>query len=237
MNRGLLEFPIGIEPGLLGFPKGERIQPRKFPTDYSRITTALSGGDATPAFLVPFGVREGDLIVLQWRASGSAGTLKDIAGFTQLLLSGADASDDNHWVGYKFADRDYADEGEVEGFSMVNAVNYSSIMWCIKNGGVPTLSSTTNGTGQSNPPSHTPAAGRADYLWLALGSNEGAVTGTSPPQGFENYVWRNVSSGTNGTTVQGASKYAHQASMDPGAFAAGSSNQHMVATMSIPFLA
>ncbi len=87
-------------------------------------------------------------------------------------------------------------------------------------GAEPTEDATLTGLAQSgantNPPSHTPAGGARDYLWVAVRSGEAAVVATAAPASFSNLT--SATGGASGASTSTAERQLNAASLDPGTF-------------------
>ncbi len=87
-------------------------------------------------------------------------------------------------------------------------------------GAEPTEDATLTGLAQTgantNPPSHTPAGGARDYLWVAVRSGEAAVVATAAPASFSNLT--SATGGASGASTSTAERQLNAASLDPGTF-------------------
>jgi hypothetical protein len=207
----------------------------RFASDAARAVTDTGGSNTTtPSFNVPAGVMPGQLLVLAWRAGGNVISITNAAGFTQLVLSSADGTDDDFYVGYKIAD---GTEGASVQFTVSNGRRFAGVMWLIADGGTPTISSVGTGSGTTiNPATYTPASAR-DYLWIALGCCEDARTVSAAPTNYDNLAFENVSSGVDGATCCGATRRVGAAAVnpEPGFTITVTSNAHMHAVVAIPY--
>lgn len=73
----------------------------------------------------------------------------------------------------------------------------------------------------SNPPSHTPANGSQDYLWIATRSGDSTVVATAAPSGYSNLQTQNAA-GTGGASTNTAEKSSTASSEDPATFTSAS---------------
>lgn len=104
----------------------------------------------------------------------------------------------------------------------------------IKDGGVPTWTTATGNSTNPNPPLHTPAAGSAKYLWLAVASWNSApspITAYPTDYGSGILVSSEIFSGSSQVVTE---RYLEAASQDPGVFTSGT-EQWIASTISIPF--
>lgn len=209
--------------------------PGLFADDANRAVTDTGGSNTTtPSFNVPSGVEVGELLVLMWRAGGNVISITNNAGFTQLVLSSADGTDDDFYVGYKIAD---GTEGSSVQFTVSNGRRFAGVMYRINNGGTPVISSVGTGSGTSiDPASFSPAGGVDNYLWIPIGTCEDARTVSAFPTNYVNGAQENVSTGADGATCATASRQVQSATVNPGAFVITvTSNNHMHATVAIPY--
>lgn len=221
-NAGWTAYAVAIhEPGL-------------FAEDANRAVTDTGGSNTTtPSFNVPSGVEAGELLVLMWRAGGEINSITNQGGFTQLVLSNVDGTDDYFYVGYKVAD---GTEGATITQTVTQGRRFAGIMYRINNGGTPTIGSVGTGSGTSvNPALFAPGLGTINGLWITIGSCEGAVTVSTFPTNYVNGAQENVSTLADGATIMSASRQVQASQVDPGAFTIGLSNNHMHATLVIPY--
>lgn len=205
-----------------------------FPTDAARAVTDTGGSNTTtPAFTTPSGIVAGQLLLLAWRAGGAVAAITDNAGFTQLVLSSADGTDDDYYVGYKVAD---GTEGASVVFTVTSGRRFAGVMHRIEDGGTPTIGTVGVGSGTLvNPALYDPAA-TSPGLWLAIGSTEGPVTVSSFPDDFSNGAQENVSTGTEGASIMAASRQLAVSKLNPGGFTISvNSNGHMHAIVFVPY--
>lgn len=157
------------------------------------------------------------------------------AGFNQLVLSSADGTDDDFYVGWRRA-------GGSEGATLTQTVQtgrrFAGVMWRIQNGGTPIISSVATGSGTSvDPPLLDPAGAAADFLWIAIGGCEDNRTASSAPTNYSNLAFENVSSSFDGASCMGATRELNADSENPGGFTITvTSNNHMTATVAIPYV-
>jgi hypothetical protein len=198
------------------------------PADSARPTTSVSSAATTWNINVG-SPAVGNLLIVLARFGGAPGTVT-FTGYTSLNGStgdATDASDDSTFVFYRWAD---GAEGATDTLTCTNSVKGAAICWVIT-GAVdpatqaPEISTVAIGTttaNTANPNAVTPTGGSKDYLFLALGAQDGEVGAyTGAPTNYANLVAAN--SGTAGlpaTNVQlgGASRQLTAASDDPGAF-------------------
>lgn len=106
------------------------------------------------------------------------------------------------------------------------------IAMTIKNGALPDATANNSASAaNANPPSHSPAGGSGDYLWLAAAAWNGnagpAVTGI--PSGYNSFVWFRGRDSVVGV----CERFATASSEDPGAFTS-SAEQYVAITVAIP---
>lgn len=211
-NAGWTAFTVAIRP------------PNNFATDAARaVFETTDANTTTPAFTTPSGIVAGQLLVLFWRSGGgSAGTIIDAAGFTELINS------NNIYVGYKVAD---GTEGSSITQTVTNGRRFVSIMWRIANGATPTASTvaTASGTTSVDPATYNPGVGEKNFIWLALGSTEDSRTVSAFPSPYVNTAEANVSSGLNGATVMGASRQVASTQVNPNPFTVNTNSNNITA--------
>jgi hypothetical protein len=210
-------------------------EPNLFADDANRVVTDTGGSNTTtPAFNVPSGVVTGELLLLAWRSSGNVTSITDAAGFTQLSLSSADATDDDFYVGYKVAD---GTEGSTITFTVSNGRKFAAIMWRIDNGGTPMISSVGTSSGTSiDPATYNPGVGEINGLWIPIATCEDTRTVSAFPSPYVNTVEENVSTGADGATVMAGSRQVATSQVNPNPFTLNSiSNNHMHATVAITY--
>lgn len=205
-----------------------------FPTDTARAVTDITTGTTTPAFNVPASVVAGELLLLLWRSGGAVNSITDAAGFTQLVLSSADGSDDDFYVGYKVAT---GSEGSTITQTVSTSRSFAGIMYRIQDGGTPTISSVGTGSGTSvNPGEYDPGVGVIEALWIAVGTCEDSRTVSSGPNNYSNLAQENANTSFDGATVMAASRQMEAEKDNPTAFTINTtSNGHMHAMVVVPF--
>lgn len=206
-----------------------------FATDAARSVTDTGGSNITnPAFNKPASTQLGDVLLLSWRAGGEITSITNQGGFTQLVLSNADGTDDYLYVGYKIADNT---EGTTITQTVTQGRRFAAVMWRLTSAGTPLISTVATGSGTSvDPPNFNPPGAIADWLWIAIGSCEDNRTVSSAPSNFSNLAFENVSTAADGATLMGASQQLAADQLNPGGFTITvTSNNHMTATVAVPF--
>jgi hypothetical protein len=187
-------------------------------TQIAAYTSTLSS--TTAALVIPSGVQAGSLLIAILRPSTFANTAPaSITPPTGWSLVTSHASGDGTYV-YKKPVADGTEGGTTVNWTLASAMK-SVFVFAEIAGAVGTIEATFADV--LNPPSHSPAGGSADTIWIALVSckrNDNAVTGA--PTGYSGLVTAE-SSGANSSnggeiTIGAAHKQATAASDDPGAF-------------------
>ena len=153
-----------------------------FPTVVARTDTSGSAASATP--VVGIGSpSNGHLVIVKFRtAIGTAGVGWP-GGWTEIIESAADASDDAAAIAYRLCD---GTEGATITLATTNA-KFAGRALGITGAQDPAIQApqvSTVATGTSttpDPTSLTPAGGAKDYLWIWAGGWEGEQT--TPPAG------------------------------------------------------
>lgn len=201
-----------------------------FPVDAARAGTNFTSAATSFAVNVNSPAAS-DLLIVLIRFAGAPGTIT-FTGYTPLVAGdSSDASDDTTCVFWRHAD---GAEGATDTVTTVNSVKAASICWRITGADdpatqAPEISTVAVGTTTANtcnPTAVTPTGGSKDYLFLALGAQDGEVGAfTAAPTNYNtNLVVAN--SGTAGlpaTNCQmgGGTRQLTAASDDPGAFTHG----------------
>ena len=95
----------------------------------------------------------------------------------------------------------------------------------------PTATSTTAATANGNPPTHTPAGGSRDYLWIAAHCNESLEVATAAPASYANLT--TATGGASGGSTATAERALTAASENPGAFTSPAED-HVSWTIAVP---
>lgn len=182
-----------------------------FPTVQSR-TTGTSGTSTTSHSIpAPAGVVAGDVLLVFWATSTASAfpSGSPSGGYTELYGDGLTGI-----IGYSWFKT--ASGSDTLTFSTAQTCTGRYVVLRVSNAsGVvsATRSFSSTATGNSNPPSHTPAGGAQDYLWVA--ARAAADSGPSAaPAGFSNLTTTPADSGSFATSEQ----TANTTSMDPGNF-------------------
>lgn len=83
----------------------------------------------------------------------------------------------------------------------------------------------------ANPPSHTPAGGSADYLWIAAAAIDGQITASAAPTNYSN-LQAQAASGATGASIATAERQRTASSEDPDTFTTGS-QEYVTATLAV----
>jgi hypothetical protein len=201
-----------------------------FPVVLGTPATTSGASTTTPIVNLPASIIAGETLLVVLRGDNwGAGTVPAFpAGWTTLLSSQADNSDDATVIGWRLADG--AEGATVTFVAGTNAGKFSAISYRISGATDPTVTppdfSNTDSSADGDPdsPILTPAAGAKDYLWFSIATYEGEST--SPPTYPTDYTGNQVTanSGTGGLAetnnqVAGASRALNATSQDPGAYA------------------
>ena len=195
------------------------------PVDEARAGTNVTTASTTWNINVGSPVAETLLIVLV-RFAAAPGTVT-FTGYTLLVGSSTDASDDTTNVYYRWAD---GTEGPTDPLSPANSVKGCAICWEITGAldpslGAPEFSTVAIGTttaNTANPDVMTPSGGSNDYLFLALMGLDGE--GNAPTASPTNYsAVTTANSGTTGAvatncSIGGGSRQLTGTTDDPGVF-------------------
>ena len=194
-----------------------------FPVVETTNTTNGTGASVSPVVNLPTGIVSGNLLIALFRTADGTSGVGWPAGWTELIESTADASNDAIAIGYRQAD---GTEGTTITLTTSSA-KFAAIAYRISGAENPTtqapqISTVVTGTTTSpDPGSLSPTGGAKDYLWLWMGGWEGEQT--SPPAGnptnYTNPLGAN--SGTGGAIptncrVASAQRTLNAVSEDPG---------------------
>lgn len=92
----------------------------------------------------------------------------------------------------------------------------------------------SSSTGAPNPPSITPSAGLADYLFIVLGCLKGNRTVTAAPTNYINFLNPNTGTSSLGDSHLGfATRSLNASSEDPGEFTSSSVEHWVAATLAV----
>ena len=163
------------------------------------------------------------------RFAGGMGTVT-FTGYTQFFTDSSDVSDDTVRAYYRWAD---GTEGADDTLSCTTSQKLGAICWEITGAENPATQTPeasaaafgTTGANVADPPTVTPTGGSKDYLFLAVGTQDGEVGAyTAFPTNYANLIAAN--SGTGGAAgsnvvMGGASRQLTAASENPGAFTHG----------------
>lgn len=211
-----------------------------FPLVQTTATTNGSAASASPVVNLPTGIVSGDLLIVLFRTAIGSSGVGWPAGWTELVESIADASDDAQAIGYR-----QAGASEPATISLTTAsAKFAAIAYRISGAAnpanqAPQVSAVATGTSATpDPASLTPTGGAKDYLWLWLGGWEGEQT--SPPAGNPtNYATPlGADSGTGGAIptnvrVASARRSINAASEDPGSWTISVSDDWTAWTLAV----
>lgn len=195
-----------------------------------------SGGGAATSFALPYVAGEvGDLVIIS-AAGGSSGSrsLNDPGGWQVLWSHGNFNSDLRVFGGwYRFAPSAGASSVQIGASA---AVRWGGVSVRIAKGtfrGVPSVSSSAQGTSGSPNPGSVSAARPGPHLWLAVACNRGANFSASPAD------YATLGTGDNGgdsndAATRIARRLLRAASEDPGAFTLSGSANWGARTICIP---
>lgn len=211
-----------------------------FPIVETTNTTNGTGASASPVVNLPTGIVSGDLLIVLFRtAIGTAGVGWP-TGWTELVESTADASDDAIAIGYRLAD---GTEGATITLTTSSA-KFAAVAYRISGAEEPATQAPQNSaavTGTSatpDPGSLSPTGGAKDYLWLWMGGWEAEQT--SPPAGnptnYTNPIGAN--SGTAGVIatncrVASAIRSLNAVTEDPGSWTISASDDWTAFTVAV----
>lgn len=154
-----------------------------FPVVETTATTNGTSTSSSPIVNLPSGIVSGNLLFILFRTSIGTAGIGWPSGYTELVESSADASDDAQAVAYRKAD---GTEGATITLSTSSA-RFAAIAYRISGAADPAtqppqVSVETSATNTTPDPSVlSPTGGAKDYLWFWLGGWEGEQT--SPPAG------------------------------------------------------
>jgi hypothetical protein len=194
------------------------------PVDAARVATNISTA-ADPWSITLPASSAGELLVALLR-TGAADATGAITGWTNLVNDATDAGAGNVYVMYKWT---VGGEGTSASVEWSAARKGGAIVWRITAAENPATQAPeqvganyTTTANTANPPSVSPTGGSKDYLFLALGAQDGEVGAfTASPTNYSTITAANSGTGgTPGTNVQigGGSRQLTAASEDPGAF-------------------
>jgi hypothetical protein len=214
-----------------------------FPVINGNATTS-GASTTTPVVNLPASIVSGETLLVVLRGDNwGTGTVPTFpAGWTTLITSQGDSSDDGATVGWRKAD---GAEGATITFGAgTNAGKFAAVAVRIGSAADPTVTAPSSALAESSvdsanpdPPSLTPAGGAKDYLWLAVGTWEGEQT--IPATMPTNYtIVRHESSGTGGAIESNcqcamAERDLNAATEDPGTFTISVSDAWAAATIAV----
>lgn len=211
------------------------------PSDAARTGTNITTA-ATSHTINVNSPSAGDLLIVYARFAGAAGTVT-FTGYTQLATDSSDASDDDNYIFYRWAD---GTEGATDPMSTANSIKLATICWRITGAcnpaiQAPFMSAVAIGTAANINPTAAPTSGQGtrDYLYLTVIGLDSETATATQPTGYTNLASAN--SGTGGAVatncmIWGASKgTTASTSDDPAAWTSSAPNAGVTAwTIAIP---
>lgn len=196
------------------------------PVDSARQGTNISTAGTSHAINVGSPVN-GTLLIVFVRFAAAPGAIT-FTGYTLVTpTDSSDASDDTTAIYYRMAD---GTEGATDTLTTANSVKLAAICWEITGAenpancpiGVSTVAVGTTTLNTCNPTSAVGAAGSQDYLFMALGGQDGESAYTAAPTNYNTNL-ATANSGTTGNTntnvvIAGGARQLTATSDDPGAF-------------------
>lgn len=201
------------------------------PVDSNRVGT--NGTSAATSHPINVGSpAAGKLLIIFCRYGGNPG-VTTFTGYTRFGVDSSDASDDVTEVYYRWTD---GNEGATDTLTTANSIKMGAICWIISdaanpNDNPPEISTVATGgttANTCNPASISPTGGSKDYLFLALGGQDGETGSYSGvPSGYANLI--TAGSGTSGQAstnvlMGGGSLQKTGSSEDPGVFTHNAAN-------------
>lgn len=203
-----------------------------FPVDADRvannITTAVDPWELNyPTH------NDGDLLIVYSRQnnvvdSGNIGST-DTVNWTSLIFDINDGSGDRHWLHWGISDATLSSGSPATIRFDWNTTAHKgcSIIWRITGHdpntpptSSPIASQTTHfTTADADPPTHTPAGGAKDFLWIVGISLDGETQTFTVPSGYGNQISANSGTGGSAATnsrMSGCSRTNNAASENPG---------------------
>jgi len=187
-----------------------------FPVVAARAQARTTAVDTTThAITLPSGIAAGNLLVVVFSVDGSP---------TVTVNTGVSG---NNWNKLGQASNTTVVTGAVfwkiaEGSDALTlttsaAEQSSHITFRLTNAADLTGTSANGSSTNSNPPSHTPAAGSDDYYWIATRSGDSTVVATAAPANFSN-LQTLAGVGTSSASTNTAERLFTGTSLDPGTF-------------------
>jgi hypothetical protein len=219
------------------------VSPSSFPQLIGSIATDGRYATTAPSLYLPVHTVGsepvvGDLFIAVLRMAAGGGTATWPSGWTELIDSAADASDDSLHIAYHIVD---GLETSSRVVPTTSSALYTAMVFHFRNAGVPVASSVTSATTTTpNPPNCNPAAGSKNYLWMALTSQNdnidagSGITNYSNPWRAANSVGEGAPGGASTATIQGVFRELNASQEDPGAFGTMTNANTMSVTIGIP---
>jgi hypothetical protein len=210
------------------------------PAVRSSVVTAGSAAALNPVVNLPATIEAGDTLLVVIRSTGTA-SFTWPAGWTELLESAADASDDAFSVGWRLADGT-EDSGTVTINTNVTE-RFAALAWAISGATDPTSTPPTISTVVSastltpNPPSLNTGVSK-DYLWFSIASSEGENTFSSYSTNY-GLGQINTNTGTAGAVanncrIAGSARQLTAQTEDPGVITwTGTADDTMAITIAV----
>jgi hypothetical protein len=194
------------------------------PVDAGRVATNVATAIDPWSITLPAS-SAGELLVALLR-TGAADATGAITGWAVLVNDSSDAGAGNVYVMYRWADGTEGVSASVEWSATRKG---GAVVWRITGAENPATQAPeqvganyTTTANTADPPSISPTGGSKDYLFLALGAQDGEVGAfTASPASYSTITAANSGTGgTPGTNVQigGASRQLTSASENPGVF-------------------
>jgi hypothetical protein len=211
-----------------------------FPSIRSSISTSGATAATNPVVNLPATIDAGDTLLVAIR-SASTTAFTWPAGWTEVVDSQADASDDTLGIAWRKADGT-EDGGTVTVTGTVSG-RFAALAWAIQDAADPTVTAPTVSTVASgfaitaDPPSLN-AGSAKDYLWFSIGSAEGENTFSSYSANYT-LGQLNNNSGAAGSValnarIAGSARQLNIQTEDPGVVTwTGADDQWMAVTVAV----
>lgn len=182
-----------------------------FPVVAERVSGTSGTATTSHSFSAPAGTVAGNLLLVFWStATGSGGPASPPTGYTGLFTHGLTGISSQIW--YKVA----TGSDSISFTSGASSTGRYVTLRITGASGVVTgdFSFSASAAANSNPPSHSPAAGSADYLWIAARAGADSTGASAAPSGFSNLTSTPAGSGSFSTSELSSTT----ATVDPATF-------------------
>lgn len=185
-----------------------------FPVVQSRGSGERFSDTASHPIILPSGATSGDLI-LGIFSTDSTATVTISSGWT-VLGTALEGSGVRGTLFYRLLNGGAQDAAPTVTTSFADQSTHVTLR-ISGAADAPTASSATGNSANANPPSHTPAGGAKDYLWVVTQSVDSTAPATGAPAGYSNLTTEPAASSSNASTAT-SERALNASTEDPGTF-------------------